>query len=268
MKSIGIPLGAGLVLGFLASGQQAPHSRARAAGTVASASKFEALTSADHAAFARFGETLVASTGRYGGAKTYYAQPKPYGQWTCRVDVINLPGWIVEGRQKPDSKFWEDDLVVRTHYAAWRSPQERPDADRMAACKEFRQFDHLFYAGEGNDPERNIYVLDQLLRAIAKGSPAFKLTCIDRRAILKGNTCDPATAVRGITIHTPFTATSEDEWRVRGGQINFNTLRFDLGYEHEHPVQLVIEFESMQTYGKQSIAEGTITSARITIEVL
>lgn len=256
------------MLGIFSYGSPGPNGRANAEQARAGAANFEALTQSDHAAFGRFGKTLIASAGRYEGAKVYYAQPKPYGGWICRVDVISLPGWIVEDRPKPEAKFWEDDIAVSTLYAAWRSPQVNPDADRMAACKDFRQFDRLFYAGEGNNPERDIYVLDQLLSAIAKGSPAFKLTCVDKRDAADGRPCDPAKVLHGITIQSPFSAASKGERKVSGGQIHFDTLRFDFGREHGHPVELAIEFESKQTYGKQSNSEGDIISARITLEVL
>lgn len=268
MQRAGFLLVSGLVLGIFSYGSPGPNGRAYAEQARAGATKFEALTQADHAAFGRLGKTLIASARRYEGAKVYYAQPKPYGRWICRVDVINLPGWIVEGRPKPEAKFWEDDLAVSTLYAAWRSPQEHQDADRMTACKDFRQFDRLFYADEGNNPERDIYVLDQLLRAIAKGSPAFKLTCIDKRETTEGRPCDPAKVLRGITIQSPFSAASKGEREVSSGQIHSDTLRFDFGRKHGHPVDLAIEFESKQTYGKQSNSEGDIISARITLEVL
>lgn len=221
--------------------------------------------------FARLAGTFVASKPLTGGARVYFAQPKPYGSWLCRVDRVYLPEWIVTGRPKAEDKFWEDDLSVVTLYAAWRSPSDTVKMDRDEECRSFDNFDSLFSAkGESGNPSRYIYVLDQLLSALKDDQFNNKVTCIDRRHGGRAGTkvCDPNEVLKGVSISSPFSGSTTSETEVGGGKIYEDAIYLDRGYDHGHPVMLSIEFESLQTYGEQSNSEADIKAVAISIDVL
>jgi hypothetical protein len=228
------------------------------------------VSPADRELFSRLAGTFAASQMLADGSKIYFSVPKPYGSWLCRVDRVYLPPWIVSGRPKPKGKFFEDDLEVTTQYAAWRSPQEKPDKNRDQACQEFKNFDKAFYADENGDPSRYIFLIDQLLANLGNNRTKYNLTCNDSRdGNPNGQTaCDPTEVLKDVSIYISFSGSTQSATEVDGGKIHRDTIFVDRGSEHGHPVSLSIKFESHQTYGEQSSSEADITSVAIRMEVL
>lgn len=257
-----------LVFGFVGCSARSHEGKAEANPERKKSARYEAPSQDDRARFGRLADTFVAKRQLYGGAVAYYTQPKPYGSWLCRVDVVTLPGWIAAGRSKPESEFWEDDLDVRRFYGAWRSPRENETANRMEACRGFRRFEGLFLAEGSTSPERYIYLLDQLLLDLANDGSAGKVTCLDKRKSQSGVACNAKDLLGEVSIYTPFSAATRASREVAGGQIYSDSLSFDFGDVGDHPAMLTIEFESKQTFGKQSSAEADIESAKIVVEVL
>lgn len=223
------------------------------------------IGSSDHELFARLAGTFAASQMLDDGAKIYFTAPKPYGSWLCRVDRVHLPPWIVSGRPKTKGEFFKDDLDVIRQYAAWRSPQEKSEKDRDQACREFKNFDKAFYADENGDPSRYIFLLDRLLTDLTYKKIKYNLHCTDP---LDANStrqiaCNPKKLLEGVSIYTRFSGFTASATEVDGGKIHRDTLLFDRGYEHGHPVSLSIDFESFQNYGEQSSSEANIKSVAI-----
>jgi hypothetical protein len=225
---------------------------------------------ADRELFSRLAGTFAASQMLADGSKIYFSVPKPYGSWLCRVDRVHLSRWIVSGRPKPKGKFFEDDLEVTRKYAAWRSPQEKSEKNRDQACQEFKNFDKTFSADEDGAPSRYIFLLDQFLANLKNNRTKYKMTCNDSR---DGNhdrptACDPTAVLKGISMYSSFSGSTESATEVDGGKIHRDTIWFERGYEHGHPVSLSMEFESLQTYGEQSQDEAEITLVAIRLEAL
>lgn len=228
------------------------------------------INSSDQELFARLAGTFAASQMLADGAKIFFTVPKPYGSWLCRVDRVHVPPWIVSGRPKTKGEFFKDDLKVTRQYAAWRSPQEKSEKDRDQACREFQNFDNAFYADENGDPSRYIFLLDQLLTDLTHSKLRYSMNCTDLRDASPNRqiACDPKELLKGVSIYTSFSGSTASATEVEGGKIHRDTILFDRGYEHGHPVLLSIEFESFQIYGEQSSAEANIKSVAIRMEAL
>lgn len=228
----------------------------------------EAVSAEDEAAFARLGSTFVESKELNSGGKIFYAQPKPYGSWLCRIDVVSLPAWIINERQKTRSEYWQDDVEVRTEFAAWRSPSENAAIEREDACRQFRNFNSLFSADGVDGPERYIFLLDRLLRDLQGNQARYTTICNDKRPMDGEVNCEPRQVLQDISIFSSFSAQTNASREVTGGRHWSDTLTFDLGRQDDHPVILTIDFEAVQTYGEQSMSEADIQSAKIEIEIL
>lgn len=217
--------------------------------------------------FARLADSFVASKTYPSGAMVFYAPPKAYGSWLCRVDKVTIPEWIAQGRPKTDSEQWDDDIEIGTYYAAWRSPTEGSDESRVAACSKFRDFDRLFYAEDGG-AGRYIYLLDRLLRDLEKGRANYKVACLDRRESRAGKPCDPKSVAKTLSIHKLRAGQMRAEKETANSHLRTDLLGFRLGTAHGHPLHLSLTIDSEQHHGRQSMDEGDILAASFEIEVL
>lgn len=218
--------------------------------------------------FGRLADTFVASETYPTGNMIFYAPPKAYGSWLCRVDKISIPEWIARGRPKSEGEKWKDDIAVETYYAAWRSPAEGNDDDREAACAKFRDFDTLFYADGIDGPGRYIFLLDRLLRDLAAGKTTYPVECVDRRGSRAGKPCDAKAVASGLSIRKLGSGQTESERETENSFRRIDRLHFRIGKAHDHPVILVLTIDSEQHFGRQSIDEGDIRSARLEMEVI
>ena len=225
-------------------------------------------TEGDREIFGRLANTFVASERTSSGGVPYFAQPKPYDEWLCRVDLIRLPAWIVTNRRKEGNEFWADDVTVDRAYAAWRSPSEPSSQNRDQACRDFRKFDSLFFAVDSDNPSRLIFLLDKLLRDISTEGARYPLICKDFRENSIGATCNPAEAFQGISIASQFTGRVLKYEADHQGTQQTEELLFDIPSDEDHPVILTLTLDSTRRFGEESNGEATIQSAKIAIEVL
>jgi hypothetical protein len=217
--------------------------------------------------FARLAGSFVASKTYPSGAMVFYAPPKAYGSWLCRVDKVTIPEWIAQGRPKTDSEQWEDDIEIDTYYAAWRSPAEGSDEGRVDACSKFRDFDRLFYDEDGG-AGRYIFLLDRLLRDLGKGRANYKVACLDRRESRAGKLCDPKSVAKTLSIYKLQVGQMMSEKETANSYLRTDLLGFRLGTTHGHPLHLSLTIDSEQHFGRQSMDEGDILSAKFELEVL
>jgi len=178
-----------------------------------------------------------------------------------------LPEWVATKRAKTESEFWKDDVSITRRYGAWRSPRENATEDRMDACREFRRFDDLFFANEGSDPGRLLFLLDAFLHDLSVGQFPYTVRCIDKRPDDRGIECDPKKGLQAISIYSSFSGSTTAERALSSSHIRTDILDFDVGQDHGHPVILSIRFESEQRHGEQSSDQADILSATVTFEV-
>ena len=216
---------------------------------------------------ARLGKTFAASKRLPSGGILFFTRPKPYGDWLCRIDAIYTPPWIVEGRAKTESEFWDDDITVTRKYATWRSPRENQDKDRTQACRQLRNFDSMISTDDGLGAERFVFLLDKLQHDLKTGEVPYAVECVDKRSD-RDVACEPEQALRSVSIYSPFGGTTTDERESENSAIRTDRLSFPIAQENGHPVSLEILFEDEQHYGRQSVSEADILSAKISIEVL
>lgn len=257
---------AALLLAFACQCEQAAENRRDGAGS-ASANSVASVPENSEEIFARLGGSFIASERLPSGAVLFYAQPKPYSSWLCRIDVIQTPPWIVEGRAKTEGEFWDDDVTVTRMYAAWRSPREDQDKDRMQACREFRNFDGMFATDDDLGSERFVYLLDRLQHDLETGEVRYPIECVDKRSD-RDRACDPQQALQGVSIYSRFSGTTTAERESETSTVRTDSLTFPIGQDDGHPVALDILFESEQHYGRQSVSEADIRSVKISVEVL
>jgi len=160
------------------------------------------------------------------------------------------------------------DVAVETYYAAWRSPAEGNDDDREAACAKFRDFDTLFYADGIDGPGRYIFLLDRLLRDLAAGKTTYPVECVDRRGSRAGKPCDAKAVASGLSIRKLGSGQTESERETENSFRRIDRLHFRIGKAHDHPVILVLTIDSEQHFGRQSMDEGDIRSARLEMEII
>ena len=130
---------------------------------------------------------------------TFYGQPKPFGDWLCRVAVFRVPDKIVRGVEEPE---YEDDLVLYEQYAIWRRPTAAPSTGKEedAACAAYRDFEHMFDAPEPGPQQRGPYVADIIFEQVSSGHVTIPLTCKDNRSYPLTVTCDAVKILRGLTL--------------------------------------------------------------------
>jgi hypothetical protein len=211
--------------------------------------------------FGRLADTFVASETYPTGDMIFYAPPKAYGSWLCRVDKITVPEWIAHGRPKNEGEKWKDDIEVERYYAAWRSPAEGTDDNREAACAKFRDFDSLFSADGTDGPGRYIFLLDRLLRDLAMGKTSYPVECLDRRESRTGKPCDAKVVASGLSIKRLSGGQTESERETENSSLRTDQLHFRVGDAHGHPVVFTLRIDSEQHFGRQSMDEGDIRSA-------
>jgi hypothetical protein len=216
--------------------------------------------------FARLGDTFVASKPYPTGAMALYTQPKPYAGWLCRVDRVTLPEWIVEGRPKTESEFFDDDIELDRLFGVWRSPSEGKEDDRDAACAKFRDFDNLFHEDAKGGESRFIFLLDRLLRDLAAGKTRYPIECIDRRGSRAGKPCDAKAIASGLSIKRLGSGQTESERETADSFLRTDRLHFRIGDTHGHPVIVALLIDSEEKFGTKG--DGDIRAARFEVEII
>lgn len=224
---------------------------------------------------ARAGHTFVASSpppvNRLAG-RAFYTAPKPFGgSWLCRVDVLHIAPWIVWNYPKPADKTFDDDIEIRRMYGVnGRPDREVSDQDYEHSCDNFRDFDHLIFSGDGDSPNRAVFVLHNIITAIQAKTNSFKIECTDRRwGFDHPRLCDGPKIVSELSLKSLNQTTNMSEAKSRDSTILIDALYFHLDQNSGgHPQTMTLEVKSEQVVGKQSIEEPDVRAVHVYLDTL
>ena len=204
-----------------------------------------------------------------GQGVVFYDQPKPYGDWLCRVNRYFVPEKTLTGKTELPQDWWADDLAIEREYGIWRRPTlgRASDSARHKACQPYRDFDHLFSASESADPERAAFLLDSILTNLRSDELRIPITC-DR--FTKDGTkasCDGAEILRSVSLDDLRRIETMAEREIDHGMLRTDRLGLE-GGAHLKSMHSVLELvvESEQRFGKDSASEGELRSVRVVVE--
>ena len=221
---------------------------------------------------ARIGQHFVADTSDHwdkGLSMTFYGQPKPFGDWLCRVVVFRVPDKIVRGVEEPR---YEDDLDLSTRYAIWRRPTAAPPTAKEGdvACAAYRDFEHMFDSPVAGPQQRGPYVADVIFEQVSSGHVTIPLTCQDHHAYPLTSACDAVKILRGLTLKELGGVSTKSE-KQGDGVITYEDL---LTFELKHSTQCCSEellnmtVTSDQHVGRQGGDKADPRSAALEIECI
>jgi len=230
---------------------------------------------------ADLGERLMARVGRnfVGDSRrqwppdigmTFYSEPKPYGSWLCRVDLVSVPPKIVQGTSD-GSDFYDDDIKVFTKYGLWRSPTgpDQSEEAQSAACRAFRKFGTMIYDSTEDSVLRSTYVADVILKQVRVGRPTFPVACVDRRLGSKGRPCDGIQQLRKLLLTDlrGVSTISEKEGPhsyTRVDRLGFRGVRTGKGEEEVVSLRVTDE----QVVSRQSADEADVKSVVVELDTI
>jgi hypothetical protein len=229
----------------------------------------EHLNTADLGAMlmARVGRNFVADSRKEWPAKhgvNFYAAPKPYGSWLCRVDVVSIAGKIVMSEVEGSANRWDDDIDIKTGYGTWTSPTN-PSEDRDKGCSEYREFNELFFVDEKIDPLRAAFLLDTLISDARQKATKYPIQCWDAVEDIrdKPKPCDGNATLAALALSHLGSAQSRSETEMSKSKMREDELFFRLDSKSEHPLVMTVNVTSEQHYGKQSSSEADIRAVTI-----
>ena len=199
----------------------------------------------------------------------FYDQPKPYGDWLCRVNRYFVPEKTLTGKIVQPQDWWADDLAVEMEYGVWRKPGlgRANDAERHKACHAYRDFDHLFTAAKSGDPERAAFLLDRILTDFRANKLTVPISCEHINGDGTKALCDENKILRSMTLNDLRSIESVSESEVNNGMRRVDRLGLaGAPPSASHYTLLELLVESEQRYGKQSASEGELRSIRLVIE--
>lgn len=200
---------------------------------------------------------------------TFYDQPKPYGDWLCRVNRYFVPEKVLTGKMVQTQDWWDDNLAVEMEYGVWRKPSlgQASDAERHKACRAYRDFDHLFTATNLADPERGAFLLDRILMEFSANRLTVPVACEHDFGNGVKSRCDETKLLRSMRLNDLRRIVPVSESAIKNGIRRIE--RLELAWTpppggHYPLLELLVESE--QVYGKQSVSEGELKSIRLVID--
>jgi hypothetical protein len=204
-----------------------------------------------------------------GSGVTFYDQPKPYGDWLCRVKAIYVPEKVLTGKLTLPQDRWEDDVDASELYGVWREPHVGPAKGdvRVTACAGFRDFDHTFIVKNSADPERGAFLLDSIIARLRSGSLNVPVSCTGPGQRGQRESCDATILLKSITLQNLRQVDAVSEQRIEGGMRRTDLLWLPRNPKSpDEPSAIALKVVSDQTFGKQSASEGDLRSLDISVE--
>jgi hypothetical protein len=197
---------------------------------------------------------------------TFFDQPKPYGDWLCRVNSFYVPEKVLTGKLVLQKDWWDDDLSETRLFGIWRRPTQGPgtDAARHKACAAFRDFDHAFTVQGSGDPDRGVFLLDNVISQLHSGKLTIPLSCTDTDQRGRPATCDAERVLRPDALHELRQVEAVSEQEIDHGMRR--TDRLTLSAAPDSLTFVVLTVVSEQRFGKQSASEGDVKSVKVEIE--
>lgn len=233
-------------------------------------------TDAQRGSSAQLGATVLSKVSSHfvahrrekGGGIVFYDQPKPYGDWLCRVNRYFVPEKTLTGKMALEQDWWADDLEVAREYGVWRRPTlgHLSDAERDRACHAYRNFDHLYTASNSGDPERAAYLMDRILTDLHANKLKVPVSCEHVFGNGEIARCDGMTILRSMTLNDLSNIEPVSEHGLSNGMRRVDRLLLASELSGQHPTLRQLLVESEQRYGEQSAIEPELVSIRFVLE--
>jgi hypothetical protein len=155
-----------------------------------------------HVRLGRIADTMVADSRSTATSKTditFYDEPVPYGPFLCSVHLYRTPGHGFPG-SKPGAP---DSLEMTTAYGVWANPSETVDGSvrgQERACAAYRDFEHLFVAGERADHFTAVLQFDDARDAAVAGKVNFPIACLSYRPHGEASRCDGPAVLKSLDL--------------------------------------------------------------------
>lgn len=210
-----------------------------------------------HVRLGRIADTVIADNRATAPSKTditFYDVPVSYGPFLCSVHLYRTPGHGFPG-SKPGAP---DSLEMTTGYGVSADPS-RSGAGSMQGqertCAAYRDFEHLFFAGDRADLYTAISQFDVARDAAVAGKVNFPVVCFSYPHHAEARRCDSQAILKSldlkqlVRVETLLGRRSEDD------ETHF--LTFEAGSQRGDPLETVVAITSYSSFdplGVRSIA--------------
>jgi hypothetical protein len=193
---------------------------------------------------------------------TFFASPRPFGDFLCSVDVYNFNQRIVHGSALDVPQYWDGGLDIATQFGL----NSELDATRKNLsdfrCLGYKDFKHLIYGVDGGVVERGVRLLALAKRQELDRSAAFKISCLDGRPEPEKApaNCDGAALLRETNLKQIRRVYVDRENKDRTGADHVDIIDMipTPGGCLGGADTLMFVISSRETYGRQSSSAGDI----------
>lgn len=199
-----------------------------------------------HVRLGRIADTMVADSRSTATSKTditFYDEPVPYGPFLCSVHLYRTPGHGFPG-SKPGAP---DSLEMTTAYGVWANPSETVDGSvrgQEQACAAYRDFEHLFVAGERADHFTAVFQFDAARDAAVAGKVDFPVVCFSYTPPGDASRCDGHAVLKSLDLKQLVRVETLLGRRHRDDD-DTQFLTFEAGSLRGYPMETVISITSV-----------------------